>query len=93
MKESQSKPDNLKNIKIIFMINRETGEFKWLDNYYILDTPSNIVFLIKDDIPIPVCMGHYDQNIWYFKGKGHAGSHADRFVAAINALDNISGNP
>jgi hypothetical protein len=86
MEETPFNQSNSVDTKVIFVINRDTGEFALFNNNFILDFQSNTVFLIRNDILIPVCTGHRDNNNWYFKGLGIIRSHEDPFVAAFKVL-------
>lgn len=72
--------------KTIFLINRETGEFILFGSFYIFDFRTNTVFLIENDSLTPVCTGYFENNIWYFKGRGKFEMHKDPYVAMMKIL-------
>lgn len=72
--------------KTIFLMNRETGEFILFGGFYRFDFQTNTVFRIENDSLTPVCTGYFENNIWYFKGRGKFEMHKDPFVAAMKIL-------
>lgn len=72
--------------RLVYLVNRDTGEI-WLSNHYFcLDFSSNIVFKFDDNLITPVCFGSLDSGRWRFRGFGVMVSHEDRLVAALKVL-------
>jgi hypothetical protein len=86
MEETPFNPNNSTDTKLVFLINRETGEFRLFNYYFILDFQTNTVFWIENDTLIPVCIGYRNKNNWYFKGMGTVKVHTDPFVAVFKVL-------
>lgn len=72
--------------KVIFVINRDTGEFILMNKYFKLDFLTNTVFWIEDNTSIPICEGYYKNGLWYFQGLGAQESQKDPFVAVFKLL-------
>ena len=82
-------PKGLVNTKVVFTINRETGEFIILDHYFKLDSQINTVFLIENDYQVPVCTGYCIKDNWCFQGMGITTTNTDPFVAIFKLLFHI----
>jgi hypothetical protein len=72
--------------KVIFIINRDTGEFILMNKYFKLDFLTNTVFWIEDDTLIPICKGYYKNGLWHFQGLGAKESQKDPFAAIFKLL-------
>lgn len=72
--------------RLVYLINRYTGEILISNHYFYLDFQSNIVFQIENNTIIPVCFGRFDNDLWHFRGLGIMNSHKDPFVAACKVL-------
>jgi hypothetical protein len=72
--------------KVIFIINRDTGEFRLFNYYFILDFRTYTVYLKGNDNLIPVCTGNHHKNNWYFTGMSIVRVHTDPFVAIFKVL-------
>jgi hypothetical protein len=86
MEETSFNQSKSTDTKVVFFINRDTGEFRLFNYYFLLDFQTNTVFWIGNDTLIPVCTGYRDKNNWYFKGMGIVRAHTDPFVAAFKVL-------
>ena len=86
MEETRMSQESLANGRLVYLVNRDTGEIWLLDHYFCLDFESNIVFKLDNNYITPVCFGRFDGGRWHFRGLGVMISHEDRLVAALKAL-------
>lgn len=86
MEKTQYNQDISYNGRLVFLINRDTGEILIYDHYFYLDFQSNIVFQIENNTITPVVFGRFDNNLWHFRGLGIMNTHKDPFVAACKVL-------
>lgn len=54
------------NGRLIYLLNRDTGEILFFNHYFCLDFHSNIVFKIENNIKVPVVFGCFDNRLWHW---------------------------